>query len=77
MRSARFGFRETPRTPETPPVPPVVKVPLHCPYCGRLTSSWTRCDACGGVYCEVCTASPPDEGGFDCPNLECTHCPLD
>jgi hypothetical protein len=75
LRSARFGFRETPKTPETPPVARASRMPLHCTYCGRLTSSWTACDACGGVYCATC-AYRPDLGGHDCPDPGCNLHPI-
>lgn len=71
MRSARFGFRET---PEAPPVAHAPRMPVHCTYCGRLTSAWTACDACGGVYCVTCAAKP-DAEGFDCPERGCNLAP--
>jgi len=70
MRSARFGFLEVPVTPETSPVARASVPPLHCTYCGILTSYWTACLACGGVYCRGC-ASIPGEGGYDCPDPGC------
>jgi len=46
------------------------KPPVHCSCCGRLVATWTRCDACGCVYCGSC-ASVPDEGGNDCAEPGC------
>ena len=75
MRSARFGFREEPAEPVAPPVARASRMPLHCTYCGRLTSAWTACDACGGVYCVTCAARP-DLGGHNCPDPGCNLHPI-
>lgn len=58
------------KTPEDAPEARASRMPVHCPLCGRFTSTWTACGACGGVYCQGC-ASVPDETGNDCPDPGC------
>lgn len=73
MRSARFGFQETTKDASGSTIP---RPPLHCTYCGRLTSAWTCCDACGGVYCSDCAVIPEEPGGWDCPDPGCNCHPI-
>jgi hypothetical protein len=46
----------------------------RCEMCGRV-ARLVVCECCGLCYCSACGMAP-DEGGYDCPNVDCNLYPV-